>query len=160
MADVSPYLPDLLRLVKRHYPDWNDFTHPQFVADEIEYKHEASRLAKEMLNREALETLLAAGDYDDFLSRLKTVASKTNLLFLGVPQKGDLALISQPDSGVAPICTAIFDLLHGPDSLARIAWQLFLNPSPAANYPRNGPFPPISCFSSTLKAKSSSSQRQ
>ncbi len=55
MADVSPYLPDLLRLVKRHYPDWNDFTHPQFVADEIEYKHEASRLAKEMLNREALE---------------------------------------------------------------------------------------------------------
>ena len=111
--DVSNYVPDLLRLVKRSYPDWNNFTDPKFVEDEEGYKREASQLAKELLSREALSGLLAAEDYEEFIGRLKKVAGKTNLLFLGVPQRGDLALISSANDQPGETCAAIFELLYG-----------------------------------------------
>lgn len=113
MVDISNYLPDLLRLVKRSYPDWNDFTEPAFVKDEEGYKREASELAKEMLGREALSGLLANEDYEEFIGRLKKVAGKTNLLFLGVPQRGDLAVISTVNDQPGETCMAIFELLYG-----------------------------------------------
>ncbi len=145
MVNIASYLPDLLRLVKRRYPNWSDFSHPQFVEDEIEYKRQPSQLAKELLSREALEGALVAGDTDDFIGRLKTVAGKTNLLFLGVPQKGDLALINQPDVEPAPICRAIFELLHGPaPSIDRLA--AFFDFVAASQLPQKWTFPTYYLF--------------
>ena len=113
MVNLSKYIPELLRLVRVVYPDWTDFSNPQFVADEIKYKRDASDFAREQLDRDVLWSLIEQGDTDGFIARLKAVAGKTNLLFMGVPSAGDLALINQPDSDLDAICRMVFDLLHG-----------------------------------------------
>ena len=38
MENITAYLPDLLRLVKRRYPDWESFSDPAFIEDEEGYK--------------------------------------------------------------------------------------------------------------------------
>jgi len=97
VINLSKYIPELLRLVRVVYPDWTDFSTPQFVADEIKYKRDASNFAREQLGRDVLWSLIEQGDTDGFLARLKSVAGKTNLLYMGTPSKGDLALIKRDD---------------------------------------------------------------
>ena len=60
MENISPYVPELLRLVNRTYPDWEGFNDPGFIQDEISYKREAAQMAQDLLNNEALENLLEA----------------------------------------------------------------------------------------------------
>ena len=118
MTDLATYVPELLRLVRQMYPDWTGFSHPQFATDELEYKRDAAAFAREHLDRDILQSLLDQGDTAEFITRLKAVAGKTNMLYLGTPRTGDLAPINQPDSDLGAICRAVYALLHGPGDAA------------------------------------------
>ncbi len=139
MINLSKYIPELLRLVRVVYPDWTDFSNPQFFADEIKYKRDASDFAREQLDRDVLRSLIEQGDTDGFIARLKAVAGKTNLLFMGIPQKGDLALIKRDGIDLDPICRAVFELLHGEDDAAD-RLDTFSNFIDTNGYPQRWPF--------------------
>lgn len=113
MSDPTAYLDRLLELVRFAYPAWQDFTHSAFVEDELNYQHDAATYAQVQLSRAELQRLLDAADYSGIVNRLKAVAYKTNLLYMGTPQKGDLAIIHQREADLGAICRAIFELLHG-----------------------------------------------
>lgn len=145
MADLSAYIPKLLHLVRLYYNGWNDFSHTLFVQDEIDYKRAAAAYAREQLDRDSLAAMLDVGDTDGFLARLNMVANKTNLLYLGMPKKGDLAIIKQPDADPVPICRAIFELLYGiGDAAERLG--VFCNFVAANNLPQRWTFPTYFLF--------------
>lgn len=145
MADLSAYIPKLLHLVRLYYNGWNDFSHTLFVQDEIDYKRAAAAYAREQLDRDSLAAMLDVGDTDGFLARLNMVANKTNLLYMGTPKKGDLAIIKQPDADPVPICRAIFELLYGNgDAAERLG--VFCNFVAANNLPQRWTFPTYFLF--------------
>ncbi|MCZ2115269.1 MAG: DUF2461 family protein [Anaerolineae bacterium] len=145
MADLTPYISELLELVRVRYPGWSDFNHEQFVADEIDYKREAAAFSREQLAKESLQALLDAGDTDGFIARLKAVANKTNLLYKGTPSTSDLAIINQPDADLRSICEAIFELLHGGgDAADRLG--VFFDFVSANELPRSWTFPTYYLF--------------
>ena len=121
-ASLPNLLPGLLRRIESRYPDWTGINDPRFAHDELGYKRAAAAQAAELLGAEVLGTLLAEGQFDEILKRVRRLASATNLLFMGVPRVGDLSLLNQ-GLDTAEICTALFDLLHGsgksPERLGR-----------------------------------------
>ena len=119
MALDSDQLESLLALVRRRYPDWDDFGHAQFAAEQIAYKRKAAARAQEGLGRDAFAALLAAQEYDRLRRRFRAAA--TNLLYLTTPSTGDLRLLDDRRVDPAALYPALFDLLHGPgDSPARL----------------------------------------
>jgi hypothetical protein len=102
---------ELLVLVRKVYPGWEGFQHPEFLKDERHYKNEAAELAQKLLGREALHDLRTTEAHDEIVERVRRVAQKTNLLYLATPATGDLApfegnLLEEPAQLIA-------DLLHG-----------------------------------------------
>ncbi len=84
---------ELVALVRERYPDWQDFSHPAFVADEIAPKRAAAALAREILGKRAFKELLAAAAYDGLIERLEQLGQATSLLWTAQPRRGDLALL-------------------------------------------------------------------
>ncbi len=66
-----------------------------------------------LLNLEEVERLLAAGEFDEFLSRLEKVAQDNNLLWRRVPSAGDTAVLTHPSLDKATFCTQVRNLLYG-----------------------------------------------
>jgi len=109
----------LLALVRRRYPDWDDFSHAPFAAEQIAYKRKAAARMQAQLNRDAFAALLEAQEYDTLRQRFRAAA--TNLLYRTTPSTGDLRLLDDRRVEPAALYPALFDLLHGPgDSSARL----------------------------------------
>lgn len=109
-------------LIQREQPDWGGVDDPQFVADEIDYKQAAAAKTRELLDENALRGLLDEGRFDEVVDRLLKVARSTNLLFLGAPSSGDLAVLYTEDLDRPAFCAAVLDLLYGPgDSPERLS---------------------------------------
>lgn len=115
----------LLDLVKSYYPNWTGFGDPRFVEDEVTYKHETVRKAKDLLGRSEFDRLIDANEHDELITRLELVAKGSNLLWLQVPRQGDLAVLYHPDLDKPTFARAMCDLLYGsdatPDRLDRFA---------------------------------------
>jgi 5-methylcytosine-specific restriction protein B len=107
---------ELLKLVGQRYPGWTGFSDERFVKDETGFKRAAAEKAQELLSKDELSSLVKEQNWDEFIGRIKKVASATNLLFLGVPMQGDMAIVHAPGLDKTSFCTAVFDLLHGPDA--------------------------------------------
>ncbi len=103
----------LIELMRRRYPGWQDFTHPPFVKDEIAYKQATINKAAELLNKSALDALIANGDFDEFVERVDKIARDNNLLWRNVPSAGDTAVLTHPTLDKPTFCTQIRNLLYG-----------------------------------------------
>jgi hypothetical protein len=104
---------NLLSLVRKLIPDWDNFLHPKFVEEEVAYKQEATLKAQHLLGKEELERLLSQGQSEEIILRLEKVGRSTNLLFMGVPRQGDLNILYQPAIDKETFSRAVFDLLYG-----------------------------------------------
>lgn len=50
---------DLIELVRKRYPDWNGFDHPDFMEDEVACKRETIKKARGLLSERELRRLTA-----------------------------------------------------------------------------------------------------
>jgi hypothetical protein len=84
----------VVALVRRAYPDWNAFDHPRFVADEIEYKQDAARKIRELLDEAALRELIEQERFEELVARLKKPmdlpVGRIRVRTLGFELAGDL----------------------------------------------------------------------
>lgn len=125
---------ELIQLIRQRYPDWEEFAHPDFMADEISYKQATIEKAAVWLSQESLDKLLADGDYATFLDYLNKLAQDNNLLWRSVPSSGDTAVLTHPDLDQPTFCTQLRNLLYGdrpaPDRLQTFADYLSANALP------------------------------
>ncbi|KAA3654806.1 MAG: hypothetical protein DWQ04_34080, partial [Chloroflexi bacterium] len=103
----------LVELIRRRYPEWQDFTHPQFVKDEIAYKQATISKAAELLSKSALNALIANGEFDECVERVDKIARDNNMLGRNVPSAGDTAVFTHPSLDKPTFCTQIRNLLYG-----------------------------------------------
>ncbi len=129
-------------LMTAAYPDWASFRDPRFEEQEIDYKQAAIELARQELSKGALEHHLANADGDQqIITKLRSVAQATNLLYLTQPSKGDIALLYETAKEFqGELCREVFSLLHGegdsPDRLDRfVAWQTNRGLKPKWTFP-------------------------
>ena len=136
---------DLIRLVRRRYPDWEDFAHAEFVADERAPKQATVAKAAELLSKAELDRLIAAGEIDTFLERLDKVGKATNLLWRQVPSSGDTAVLYRPELDKPAFCTQLRNLLYG-DRPSPQRLQSFADYLTNYNLPNRWPFPTYFLF--------------
>jgi len=125
----SPRTADqLVELVRRYLPDWNGVGDPRFAQEEIGYKRRAAEKAAELLDEDELRQLATREQFGEILGRLKKVAQATNLLYLGTPSTGDLAVLHADNLEPRSFTEAVLDLLYGdgdsPDRLERFSTYL------------------------------------
>lgn len=136
---------DLLNLVRRRYPDWEDFVHPEFVADEIDPKQETVNKASELLSKSELDRLIAGGEYNTFIERLDKLGKDNNLLWRQVPSSGDTAVLYRPELDRPAFCTQMRNLLYG-DRSSPQRLQSFADYLAANNLPNRWPLPTYFLF--------------
>lgn len=107
---------ELIDYIRVWYPDWQDFRHPRFQSEEIEYKRTAAEKAQELLAEPVLRELLEKQDYEEIRQRLKKVGQLANLLYVATPSTGDLRLLSHEGLDLAAFARQVTDLLYGPDA--------------------------------------------
>ncbi len=132
-------LQELLALVRRRYPDWESFSHPAFVADEIAYKQASAQKAQQLLSQSALDGLLSQGDFDGFIDRLNRLAKDNNLLWRLAPASGDTAVLYHPGLDTPTFCTHMRNLLYG-DRPAPERLQTFSDYLKEHDLPNKWPF--------------------
>ena len=119
IADRAPYLPGkdrLLALVRSRFPGWLGFRDPRFdggTYDEVKYKLATVAKAKELLSKQALRSLIDAGDQGEMIERLKKIGRDTNLLFRPYSPGGDLDLLYHEGLDHRVFCEAFLNLLYG-----------------------------------------------
>lgn len=107
----------LVKWINEEFPDWAGFNDPRFEEAEIGYKQQAVTLFEETLNKTEFSTLINREDWDEIKRRLVAVAAKTNLLFQGTPNTGDLAILYIDATDLSILCPEIFKLLYGEESV-------------------------------------------
>ena len=116
----------------------------RFRAAETDYKRAASKKAQTWFSRSALETLIR-DEPEALTKRVRDLAGETNLLFLGVPKQGDLALLYADGLNVTELVKQLLELLHGPgDSPARL--QRFSDWADERGLPNKWTFPTYLLF--------------
>ena len=108
--EVLQHLRDVL---DAGYPGLKSFADPRFRKTETDYKREAASIAQTWFSKTALEALLE-NEPEELTNRVRGLANKTNLLFLGVPREGDLALLYRDDLDSSELGDHLLDLLHNP----------------------------------------------
>ncbi len=103
---------ELIRLVNEKYPDWDGFQHPHFVKDEIDYKRKAVKQTRELIGRKLYKEQLAAGNYDEIISRLEKACRQTNLMYIAQPRNGDLAILYADGLNKWEFCQQVYALLY------------------------------------------------
>jgi hypothetical protein len=136
---------DLITLIRQRYPEWEDFDHPGFVADEIEIKQATVTKAHQLLSQGELNRLITAGDYEAFLDRLEKVSRDNNLLWRRVPSSGDTAVLYQAGLDKAAFCTQMRNLIYG-DRPSPQRLQTFADYAAANDLPNKWPFPTYFLF--------------
>jgi len=106
-------LDELVALFSSRITNWNDFSDPRFVKDEIDYKQATISKARNLLSEGELERLIEEDKFDEFIDRLLVIGKDNNLLWNSVPSKGDLSIISESELDKPGFCNAVFDLLYG-----------------------------------------------
>ena len=106
-------------ILEAGFPGLKGFAEPRFRAAETDYKRAASEKAQTWFSRSALETLIR-DEPEALTKRVRDLAGETNLLFLAVPKRGDLALLYADGLNVTELVEQLLELLHGPgDSESR-----------------------------------------
>ena len=136
---------ELLTLIRLRYPDWQDFAHPPFVADELTYKRATIAKAADLISQAELDHLLAEGEYDEMLARLEKVAHDNNLLWRRVPSAGDTAVFQHPSLNKANFCAQVYKLLYG-DAPTPLRLQTFSISLTAHDLPNKWPLPTYLLF--------------
>jgi hypothetical protein len=103
----------LVDLVRRSFPGWSGFGDPRFVEDELSYKRAAATKIQELLAEGTLRDLIERGRHAEVIARVKKAGQATNLLYLGTPSTGDLALLHADALDPAELSLALLDLLYG-----------------------------------------------
>jgi len=109
----------LVKLFQQKYPHWKSFSNPAdpaFEQDEIHYKRRLVQKAQECLKAEDLCQLLLKREPDkiaDFLTRLESLGTSSNLLFRTNPAAGDLNILYHPNLDKTALGEATLDLLYG-----------------------------------------------
>lgn len=110
---VERRIAELKNRVLKAFPGLNDVDHPAFKKDEIDYKREASEHIRTALSKNEFARHIESGNYPEVIRLLKSSASKTNLLYLGTPSTGDLAILHSDFSDLERLCQAFYELLWG-----------------------------------------------
>ncbi len=132
-------LNDLITLVQQRYPDWKNFSHPQFVVDEISHKQKIINTAQSLIAQIEVDKLIAQGNFDEFVARLDKLSKQTNLLWRNVPSQGDTAVLHVPTLDKPTFCTHMRNLLYG-DRPTGDRLQSFSDYLNANNLPNKWPF--------------------
>jgi energy-coupling factor transporter ATP-binding protein EcfA2 len=112
----------LLHLVRKRYPNWQGFSDPDFVKDEIDYKQATALKSRELLGKAEVEALIDDKNFDELIGRIERLGKHNNLLWNHVPKDGDLSLLYQDNLDKPAFCAAMLELLHGQaPSPARLA---------------------------------------
>ena len=106
----------ILKLVRQRFPQWTAFNDPEFERQEVTYKHETISKARERLNREELDRLIAQEEFEEVIERIQAIGRDNNLLWRSVPTAGDLKILYIPNLDKGKFCRAFFDLIYGPGS--------------------------------------------
>jgi len=107
----------ILQLMRLRYENFGDFDHAIFLAEERDYKLEASRFAREVLAEPVLRQLIASGDHQEIDERLRKVAQKTNLLWMSSALQGDLAPLNAAEGERrSSLIEELVELLYGEGS--------------------------------------------
>lgn len=106
-------LADLIALVRERYPDWENFGHKDFVADEVRPKRETVARAAELLNRDEVRRLVEGWQHEELLERLERVGRDSNLLFNRVPRQGDMAILYRVRVDAGEFAQQVQRLLYG-----------------------------------------------
>ncbi|MGV8127331.1 MAG: hypothetical protein ACP5PV_09000 [Methanothrix sp.] len=131
---------ELVSLIRKTYPEWANFSSHAFVEDEVDYKREAISKAQTLLSKDELNQMLNEKNYREIRERCFTIGKATNLLYLSVPLKGDLAILYKIEYSDGKFYRTIFDLLYGPgNSDERL--NRYMDYTPLLRSPiRYGPF--------------------
>lgn len=138
-------LTDLLVLIRQRYSDWEDFAHPEFIADEIQDKQASVAKAYDQINQAELDRLIVEGKFDECLTRLERLTYGNNLLWRRVPSAGDTAVLSHPNLDKIEFCTQVRNLLYG-DRPSPERLQSFSEYLTANALPNGWPFPTYLLF--------------
>ena len=114
MSLDSQLIQHLHDILEAGFPGLRDFGDPRFLAIESDYKRKASEAAQTWFSKTALEAAIE-NEPETLRKRVHSLANKTNLLFLGVPKKGDLSLLYTGGLNATELGERLIDLLHGPD---------------------------------------------
>ena len=129
----------LIELIQRRYPDWANFEHPRYLADEITPKKKLVEKASRFLAQEPLDELINTGQFDEIMRLLNQLTRQTNLLWRRVPSSGDTAVLAAPHLDQPQFCIQIRNLLHGDRSSAE-RFQTFTDYLVEAGLPNKWPF--------------------
>lgn len=141
----------LVKLFQQKYPHWQSFSSPAdpaFEQDEIHYKRRLVQRAQECLKAEDLCQLLLKREPDkiaDFLTRLESLGTSSNLLFRTNPAAGDLNILYHPNLDKTALGEALLDLLYGED-LSEQRLTRYLNFVVSQNLPNKWTFPTYFLF--------------
>lgn len=102
----------IVAIVRRHFPDWEDVSDERFVRNETGYKNVAAKLAQSRLSEADLRSLLEEGRVDEVANRFIEVGKATNLLYQPAANRGDLGPLHTL-SHRAATCEALVQLLYG-----------------------------------------------
>ena len=105
---------EMIALVRRRFPNWSNFSDPDFAKDEVDYKQATVAKAAELIGEAEFRRVLDAEAFDDIVERLDMLGKDNNLLWRSVPMSGDLSILYQPALDKPTFCKAMFDLLYGP----------------------------------------------
>ena len=136
---------ELINLVQKRYPDWQNFEHPDFVQEELTYKRATIAKAKEWLAQDVLDDLLANGRFELIIERLDKLGRHNNLLWRVVPASGDTAVLYHPDLDTPEFCTQFRNLLYG-DRASTRRLQTFSDYLRDNNLPNKWTFPTYYLF--------------
>ena len=136
---------EMLLLIRQSYPNWTSFADPDFMADEVNYKHATIAKARELLNKTELKHLITEHNFEEFVARLDKIGKDNNLLWRRMPSTGDLNILEHPNLDKPGFCEAVFDLLYGSgDSPERL--ERYVNYVESRQLPNKWTFPTYFLF--------------
>lgn len=135
----------LINLLQMRYEDWQDFTHPAFLQDEILPKRQQAEKVQALLAQAWLDAQIAAGNHTAVLEHLEKACQGSNLLWRRVPSSGDTAVLHHPAANNPQFVVQIRNLLHG-DQPAPVRLQTFANYAQQHDMPNKWPLPTYLLF--------------
>ncbi len=104
----------MIGLIRKNFPNWNDFNDKDFIRAEREYKVKAIEIAQELFSEQKLRILVKKGKYDEIFKDIRKIAVvMKNLLFLKIPRAGDLNILENRKLNKPEFCDKFYDLLYG-----------------------------------------------
>ena len=135
----------LLYLLKKKFPDFNNFSNSGFLKEEVDYKKETVQKAKNQLDKNKLLKLIEEKNFNEIIHRIEEIGKDNNLLWRSVPQQGDLNILYQDNLDKLSFCRVFFDLLYGKGEHAE-RLEKYLNYVNKNNLPNRWTFPTYFLF--------------